>query len=82
MTRTEMPRSSMTGSLLASTWSKAGATSSNCFGSATQLWMPNTLRSRARSGAAVRSEWTMPLPAVIQLSSPGEMGCDEPRLSR
>ena len=31
---------------------------------------------------AVRSEWEMPLPAVIQLTAPGRIGCTVPKLSR
>ena len=44
------------------------------FGSATQLWMPKSRRGFASSSGCVRSEWTMPLPAVIQFSSPGVIG--------
>ena len=40
------------------------------------------VRPLARSSAGVRSEWTMPRPAVIQLTSPGTIFCSEPRLSR
>src|SRR4051812_40781568 len=35
-----------------------------------------------RSSGPVRSECTMPLPAVIQLTSPGLIGAAVPRLSR
>src|SRR5262252_7593519 len=39
------------------------------------------MRTR-RASLPVRSEWTMPRPAVIQLMSPGRMGWCDPRLSR
>ena len=35
----------------------------------------------ARSSGEVRSEWTMPFPAVIQLTSPGRIAWRKPRLS-
>src|SRR4029453_5290245 len=35
-----------------------------------------------RCSGAVRSEWTIPRPAVIQLMSPGRIAWNEPRLSR
>jgi hypothetical protein len=44
--------------------------------------MPNSAWSLARRAGSVRSEWTMPRPAVIQLTSPGRIVSTVPRLSR
>ena len=45
--------------------------------------MPNSSARPSRAPPArVRSEWAMPRPAVIQLTSPGRIGCSVPRLSR
>ena len=48
----------------------AGSVSSCSSGRATQAWMPCTRRPAARA-CSKRSEWVMPRPAVIQLTSPG-----------
>jgi hypothetical protein len=57
---------------------EAGRASSSPDASATQLWMPKSLDPLARSSGAVRSEWVMPRPAVIQLSSPGRIASAVP----
>ena len=44
--------------------------------------MPNSCAPAVRASAAVRSEWAMPRPAVIQLTAPGRIACSVPRLSR
>ena len=61
---------------------RPGAVSSACAGNATQVWMPNKAAPAVRVSGAVRSECAMPRPAVIQLTSPGRIGCRVPRLSR
>src|SRR5829696_3561043 len=44
--------------------------------------MPNSSDPPCLNSDGVRSECAMPPPAVIQLTSPGRMGCTVPRLSR
>ncbi len=44
--------------------------------------MPKSDDGLARVAALVRSEWVTPLPAIIQLTSPGWIIWFEPRLSR
>src|SRR5271155_2992495 len=61
---------------------KAGAVSSSFIGSATQSCKPCNGSPPSRRSAAVRSEWTMPRPAVIQFTAPGRIGIAVPRLSR
>ena len=56
--------------------------SSSPAGSATQHCSPCSGSPPARRSGAVRSECTMPRPAVIQLTSPGRIGTAVPRLSR
>ncbi len=80
--RSLTPSPSLTGKEAAGWWAKAGSVSSWRFGSATQAWMPERPPPAARICGEVRSECAMPLPAVIQLTSPGRIGCSEPRLSR
>jgi hypothetical protein len=53
---------------------KSGSASSLLFGRPTQVWMPKSRAPPARSSGGVRSEWTMPRPAVIQLTAPGRIG--------
>lgn len=76
------PSRSSFGSVAAAWCSNDGSHASCSRGSATQVWMPCTVCPRARASSGVRSEWTIPRPAVIQLTSPGTIFCTEPRLSR
>ena len=48
--------------------------SSSLIGSATHSWMPWSGSPPSRWSAAVRSECTMPRPAVIQFTAPGRIG--------
>ena len=61
---------------------EAGAVSSCAAGSATQLWMPDVPLPLARASGGVRSEWAMPLPAVIRFIAPGVISSALPSLSR
>ena len=51
-------------------FSKSGATSSLPSGSASQVCRPDIDIGAPRSSSGVRSEWTMPRPAVIRFTSP------------
>lgn len=82
ITVSDTPSSFSFGSAAASWCSNDGASVSCASGSATQVWIPCTVWPRSRSASGVRSEWTIPRPAVIQLTSPGTISCSEPRLSR
>jgi hypothetical protein len=63
-------------------WKKLGSVSSCVSGSATHACSACSRDPLARRSGLVRSEWTMPLPAVIQLMAPGWIACTVPRLSR
>ena len=63
-------------------WAKPGSVSSSDDGSATQHCSPWIGSPSLRCSGAVRSECTMPRPAVIQLTSPGRIAMSLPRLSR
>ena len=76
------PGRSIIGRLALGRCVKAGATASCCFGSASHVCMPCKRRATRLSSMDVRSECTMPRPAVIQLTSPGAMLCTLPTLSR
>ena len=78
----QVPSRRCCGRLAAAWWRKPGAASSSDFGSATQVCMPCSGCSCSRSVGGVRSEWAMPRPAVIQLTSPGRMSCSQPSVSR
>ena len=82
MRRTLLPSPSMTGSSRAPRCSKLAASSSFFSGSATQVWMPESLCGAARVLAPVRSEWVTPEPAIIQLTSPGRIVWSAPVESR
>src|SRR5258706_4307308 len=82
MRRSAAPGRRIFGSEAAAWWWKAGSASSCSPGSATQDWMPNMRRALLRRSGSPRSECTMPRPEVIQLTSPGTIGCTTPRLSR
>ena len=81
-TRTAWPLSVTTGSSALPTCAKPGSVSSPLAGSATQHCKPCSGSPPMRRSGAVRSECTMPRPAVIQLTSPGRIGTAVPRLSR
>ena len=82
MRRAQAPPSLVSGNASSPKLAKAGAISSSSAGSATQACMPCTKAPEERSDGSVRSECTMPDPAVIQLTSPGRITWLMPRLSR
>jgi hypothetical protein len=82
ITVSDTPPSSRVGGVSAAWCSNDGSVVSCATGSATQVWIPCTVWPLSRSASGVRSEWTIPRPAVIQLTSPGTISCSEPRLSR
>ena len=77
-----LPLSVTIGSSALPTCAKPGSVSSSLAGSATQHCKPCSGSPPMRRSGAVRSECTMPRPAVIQLTSPGRIGTAVPRLSR
>ena len=82
ITRSRAPSSCSSGRAAASWCAKAGAVSSWARGSATHSCSPASRAPPARSAGGVRSECTMPRPAVIQFTAPGRIGTTLPRLSR
>ena len=70
------------GNVSAGWWAKAGLCSAWERGRATQVWMASRRWPAERSAGGVRSECTMPRPAVIQFTAPGRMVWTVPRLSR
>ena len=78
MSRAFNPPSSKKGSASLARCSKAAVPSSADSGNATQVWMPKRDDGFFRVSAPVRSEWVMPSPAIIQLTSPGWISWSEP----
>ncbi len=76
------PSASVEGISAALWCEKAGAVSSCALGSATHTCSADSVEPAARRSSPVRSLWTMPDPAVIQLISPGRIVWTLPRLSR
>src|SRR6187402_1292081 len=74
ITRALTQVSSISGNPL--TASNAGAISSRPSGSASHVCMPYIAAPPSRSPCGLRSEWTMPLPAVISFATirPGQPG--------
>ena len=82
ITRASAPPSSMIGRSAAPTFSNAGSISSLPSGKASQVCIPNIGFPISRISSGDRSEWTIPLPAVIRLTAPGRIVWKVPRLSR
>ena len=82
MIRAVAPPASITGRSAAATCSNAGSISSRPSGSASQVWMPDSAGPPGRSSAGERSEWTMPVPAVIRFTAPGSITISVPSESR
>ncbi len=80
--RAVLPSPLTIGRSLPSKWAKLGSISSFSLGIPTQNCSPCSGSPSLRRSGAVRSECTMPRPAVIQFTAPGWIAAFTPVLSR